>query len=49
MNDLENKLNKLNNLETDSTETLKDLKAQADLLGIPYPANANAKKRVQLS
>ena len=49
MNDLENKLN---NLETESTETttetLKDLKAQADLLGIPYPANANAKKMVEL-
>ena len=46
MSELENKLNDLS--EQESTETLKDLKAQADLMGIKYPANANVKKMVEL-
>ena len=46
MSELENKLNDLS--EQESTETLKDLKAQADLMGIKYPANANLKKMVEL-
>ena len=46
MSELENKLNELS--EQESTETLKDLKAQADLMGIKYPVNANVKKMVEL-
>ena len=46
MSELENKLNDLSEQET--VETLKDLKAQADLMGIKYPANAGVKKMVEL-
>ena len=46
MSELESKLNNLTEQET--VETLKELKAQADLMGIPYPANAGVKKMVEL-
>ena len=46
MSELESKLNNLSEQET--VETLKELKAQADLMGIKYPVNANVKKMVEL-